>query len=399
MFTTLIAKDKRTATLTAAALRKCTTVKECQELLKDRESLASAAGIEEGRVSLASINYAVWSDVFICPECGSDFVFWDHAVDTNDWQVKEQFSCPKCAAVLTKDLSEVAKTLLFDPKLGTTISQTKSVPVLIHYKGPTGKHPKPADDFDLALIEKIQELNFGWDYPSDRMTDGDEARRNDPYGITHVHHFYTKRNLLVLAYYSACMGPSRNYVNITSIANVATRMYRFRSQNGSLGAGGGPLSGTLYIPSLIKEIPVSKMLPEHIKKTAELKGFLGVARSGFIQTTSSTDLSVLPSNSLDYLFIDPPFGGNLMYAELNFIWEAWLRVLTCRAEEAVTDKSQEKDLAVYQKLLLLCFKEFYRILKPGRWMTVEFSNSQASVWNVIQTTLQEAGFVVVIDQP
>ena len=40
------------------------------------------------------------------------------------------------------------------------------------------------------------------------------------------------------------------------------------------------------------------------------------------------------------------------------------------------------------------FKEAYRILKPGRWMTVEFSNTQAAVWNSIQTSLQEAGFVV-----
>jgi hypothetical protein len=32
--------------------------------------------------------------------------------------------------------------------------------------------------------------------------------------------------------------------------------------------------------------------------------------------------------------------------------------------------------------------------KPGRWMTVEFSNTQASVWNAIQIALQDAGFVV-----
>ncbi len=38
--------------------------------------------------------------------------------------------------------------------------------------------------------------------------------------------------------------------------------------------------------------------------------------------------------------------------------------------------------------------EAFRILKPGRWLTIEFSNTQASVWNAIQTALQEAGFVV-----
>jgi hypothetical protein len=41
-----------------------------------------------------------------------------------------------------------------------------------------------------------------------------------------------------------------------------------------------------------------------------------------------------------------------------------------------------------------CFQEAYRILKPGRWMTVEFSNTKASVWNSIQAALTEAGFIV-----
>ena len=48
----------------------------------------------------------------------------------------------------------------------------------------------------------------------------------------------------------------------------------------------------------------------------------------------------------------------------------------------------------YRQLMHNCFKEAYRSLKPGRWMTVEFSNTKASVWNAIQTALQEAGFIV-----
>jgi hypothetical protein len=41
-----------------------------------------------------------------------------------------------------------------------------------------------------------------------------------------------------------------------------------------------------------------------------------------------------------------------------------------------------------------CFTECYRILKPGRWMTVEFHNSQNSVWNAIQESLQRSGFII-----
>ena len=45
-------------------------------------------------------------------------------------------------------------------------------------------------------------------------------------------------------------------------------------------------------------------------------------------------------------------------------------------------------------LMRQCFSEFYRILKPGRWMTVEFSNTNASIWNSIQSALSDAGFIV-----
>src|SRR5207253_2315759 len=40
------------------------------------------------------------------------------------------------------------------------------------------------------------------------------------------------------------------------------------------------------------------------------------------------------------------------------------------------------------------FREFQRVLKPGRWMTVEFNNSSNHVWLAIQAALAAAGFVV-----
>ena len=83
-----------------------------------------------------------------------------------------------------------------------------------------------------------------------------------------------------------------------------------------------------------------------------------------------------------------------MYSELNFLWEAWLRVLTNNRPEAIVNKVQGKALPDYQRLMEGCFRQFHRALKPGRWMTVEFHNSRNSVWNAIQEALQRAGFVV-----
>ena len=111
-------------------------------------------------------------------------------------------------------------------------------------------------------------------------------------------------------------------------------------------------------------------------------------------TTDSASAVPLPSDSLDYVFTDPPFGANIPYADLNLVIESWHKVRTNTDPEAIIDTPKGKALGEYQQLMLQSFRTYYRALKPGRWITVEFSNSQASVWNAIQSTMQQAGFVV-----
>lgn len=101
-------------------------------------------------------------------------------------------------------------------------------------------------------------------------------------------------------------------------------------------------------------------------------------------STSSLAGVDLPDNSIDYVFIDPPFGDNLPYSELNFLWEAWLRVFTNASQDTVVSGAQKKDLGVYTDMMALGLDKVYRILKPGRWVTVEFHNSRNAVWTAIQ---------------
>jgi len=83
-----------------------------------------------------------------------------------------------------------------------------------------------------------------------------------------------------------------------------------------------------------------------------------------------------------------------MYSELNFLWEAWFQAFTNNKPEALINKVQRKGLLEYQALMETCFCEFYRVLRPGRWMTVEFHNSQNRVWNAIQEAILRAGFMI-----
>jgi hypothetical protein len=74
--------------------------------------------------------------------------------------------------------------------------------------------------------------------------------------------------------------------------------------------------------------------------------------------------------------------------------EAWHGVKTNTQSEAIVDRVRNKALPEYQALIEACFREYYRTLKPGRWITIEFSNTKASVWNSIQTAIANAGFIV-----
>ena len=110
-------------------------------------------------------------------------------------------------------------------------------------------------------------------------------------------------------------------------------------------------------------------------------------------TNSSTSDLPIKDNSIDYIFTDPPFGENIYYSDLNYYIEAWNGVFTRTEPEAIVDKVKDKDIHSYNKLIENCFKEYYRVLKPEKWLTVEFSNTSASIWNGIQKSLRAVVFI------
>jgi hypothetical protein len=345
--------------------------------------------------SVGRIAYTVWSDVFSCPECTQELVFWDVAVDQVANEVREEFPCPHCNADLTKRALERVWATTVDTAVGDTVKQSRLVPVSINYRIGRKSFNKKPDAADLALVERIERTEIPHWFPTDRLPVGDKMGEPIRVGITRAHHFHTRRDLAVISAFLARAERESSVrllkLCITSLLVYASKASRWRLENKS-----GPLSGTWYISSTVMPLDAMTILPNRIKRLAQAKASLPTFRPGDVMVScmSTTQLTDVPSESLDYVFLDPPFGANLMYSELNFLWEAWLRVKTSIASEAIENKTQKKTLNEYRRLMTLCFGEVFRILKPGRWMTVEFSNTQASVWNGIQTALQEAGFVV-----
>lgn len=349
---------------------------------------------------LGRINYTVWSDVFVCPNCGEDIVFWDAAVDQNAGKVRDTFSCQACGASTTKRGSDRAFVSFYDESIQTVIRQAKQVPVLINYTYGKSRYDKVPDMHDLSLIEKIQNIQIGYWFPIDELPKGfntEQPKRS--HGFTHVHHFYTKRNLYSLALLRHKLTSSHMEGQLLCLVGDqlprASKMHKIAVSrlNTNLSKTAGVLSGTLYVPSNQIEYTVLDMIGYRV---TDVKSYLtkrDMATHHYCETVSTTASSVLP-NSIDYIFTDPPFGGNLMYSELNFLWEAWLGVKTNNCCEAITNDVQHKGLPEYQKLMTLCFSKYFTVLKPGRWMTVEFHNSANAVWNAIGEALERAGFVV-----
>lgn len=340
----------------------------------------------------------VWSDVFVCPECSNEVVYWEAAVNKEKKIIEEEFPCKHCGSLLTKKLMARAWSTLFDQALNEPIKRAKKVPVLIVYTYQGKRLEKEPDDFDFELLAKTEEVRNTYWYPTNRMMYGKETRRNDPAGITHVHHFYTKRNLHVL---SAFADESRKsllsnalHFQLDSLVIRQSNLTRFLASNYFNGGGGWigtPLSGTLYIPSFSVEVQPFETWSNRTKKTLAR---VDNNNSNYICSTGSATSTNVISSSIDYIFLDPPFGANINYSELSFLWESWLKIRTNIEKEAIENSAQNKRLSDYRQLMSDCFEEAYRILKPGRWMTVEFSNTKSTVWNAIQTAITGAGFLV-----
>lgn len=342
------------------------------------------------------INYTVWSDVFVCPDCAGEVIFWDAAVDKAGGKVRDEFPCPHCRALLTKRRMERAWTVKYDSVLGETVRQAKQAPVLINYSVGKKRHEKTPDREDQALIEKIDGMEIPYWFPTDELPDGFNTRQpKGSHGITHVHHFYTKRNLWVLAAIlsrSSHLNVPTFKVWLTSGMIRTTKMYKYMptlNRNGELtDRRTGIVSGTLYIPSMVDENSA------FILYRSKINDFLFLMKNNLCVVSTQSSINIESENKYDYIFIDPPFGSNINYSELNFLWESWLNVWTNNKPEAIENSVQGKGPVEYRQLMTACFQEAYRILKPGHWMTVEFSNTKASVWNSIQTALADAGFIV-----
>jgi len=341
------------------------------------------------------INYVIWSENQICPHCNSEFVFWEAAVDFENNIQLEEYPCPKCNGLIIKRKSQKALNTEYDPVLKKAVSVCKFTPVIINYSSSKGRFERKIRKNESEKIASIHKIIDYTKIPVAELDKGDKT--SDPFrlGITHLHQFYSKRNLLILLRMKEliddfeCNSRLKSYLYIW-FTSCQSRLHMMNRYSVKHHRHVGPMANTLYVSSTPTEISPFYFIKSKIKDNS-LKI---ISNHNIINQVVSASNSNLPNDCIDYIFSDPPFGANIMYSELNFIWESWLKIKTNNKDEAISNKTQKKGIFEYQELIYRCFKEYYRVLKPDKWMTIEFSNTSAAVWNTIQYSLQRSGFII-----
>lgn len=295
-----------------------------------------------------------------------------------------------------------------------------STPIKIYYHCPTcnDKLSKKPDNDDLKLIQKTEKMEVPYWYPTQRLAyNGEEFKEgtHNP-NIDSVDKLFTKRNLIALSILFNHIEKIKDAklqdafkFTFTSLTHLASKLTVVRPTR--------PMSSfwavhRFYVPPIFMESNVWHLFnsavfgPQgiiegktdsnnQIKYYLEAKAFEDLIDGAniFIKKHNAVQLSeIIPKESIDYVFTDPPYGGAVQYFELSTLWASWLKLELDYKDEVTVNKQQEKDFDYYHRMLTAAFKQVYDVLKKGKYMTVTFHSTSIQVWTSIIKAVVLAGF-------
>ena len=348
----------------------------------------------------ARIDYTVWSETLGCQSCGGEVVFTSAAMDDETQKVSKKITCHHCGAEATKEQMDLVFESFIDPGNNEVNKRPKRVPVSIAYSIGRQKFSKEPDDHDLGIIRRISELPLPNDLPMNSMPDSQMTRvgRMKTTNTVAIHHMFLPRaaQAMGLLWQKAKEHKdprTRSFLLFMVEQAIWTMSILNRNRPSGFSQVNQYLSGVFYVASQTAECSPWYVLEGKLSRLTKAFQSYRPKCVTAITTGSATNMPI-PTESVDYIFTDPPFGENIYYADLNVLVESWHGVRTDALPEAIVDRVRDKSVFDYQKLMTESFAEYYRVLKPGRWITIVFSNSRAAVWNSIQVGLQQVGFVV-----
>lgn len=355
-----------------------------------RPTMAWLYEIAESGEPRQRTEYVTWSDVFACPHCQAEWAYWDAARGDDGHIMGKEFPCPGCEALVTKTRCRWVGE--------------RPVAVNLSVDGQRTRWVRAPNDADRALIGKAAAKPIPYWLPKVRFGDWREMWRasHRVMGIESAADFYSKRNLHALAAirHAVLMVEDERIKNallfaFTGIANRASRRYQWNAKRPT-----NVMTGTLYVSSLRYEWNVWSLFE---RKARDIIRYYerfpaGQGRVACVQG-NATNLWHVPDGSIDFVYMDPPFGANIFYADVSLLWEAWLDNQTNVSAEIVVNKHLKKDecgksIGEYQDLMTRAFAEVRRVLKPNGHAILVFSNTDDRIWESIRSAVLDAGLKV-----
>ena len=380
--------------------------REASALVSDAyASLAPILSVADDRGQRGILRHAIWSEVLVCPHCGNEQSFWNAAVEAAPLRLRaghERATCPACAKKSAIQACTRATEQVFDDVLGQRIERRKRVLVRMYGRTGTRKWQRDASASDQADLARIDAWPMPPTVPAEKLVLGDLYRSGYHFGITHLHHLYTRRNLITLASLldliqrrAPAVRDALTLLVLSYNQSHSTLMTRVVVKDGSTDfVLTGAQSGVLYISGL----PVEKNIVEGIaRKVKPLRDSFSLVRGSRSKVTvrnQSSTAMVESRCSVDYVFTDPPFADFIPYAEINQVNELWLGKRTDQTNEAVMSAAQGKELADYARLMGAVFSEIGRVLKDDGAATIVFHAAKANVWAALQAAYRNAGLDV-----
>jgi 16S rRNA G966 N2-methylase RsmD len=348
------------------------------------------------------LRHAIWSDILICPYCQKEISLWESAVKTEPATIQKEGQCFQCGNSFKVDKATRATEDIFDPLLGKTINHRKRRIVWIYGKTKNRNWSRKAIAEDETVFTEVDIIKLPKSIPNVMIPWGDLHRSGYHYGISHLHHYYTKRNLLITGLLWESINsqpkdiqPALKLLALSYNATHSTLMTRVVVKKGVKDfVVTGAQTGVLYISGLPVEKNIFSGLRRKIKTLT--KAFeLTYGGQSQVETVnaSSTHLN-LPDQSVDYVFTDPPFGDFIPYSEVNFINEVWLGNITQTQDEIIISSNQSKDVNIYGKMMGEVFSEISRVIKDTGKVTVVFHSAKSEVWQTLLNAYSGNGFFI-----
>lgn len=131
----------------------------------------------------------------------------------------------------------------------------------------------------------------------------------------------------------------------------------------------------------------------------------GKERKGVRLVCGSATVADLAPNSLDGVFTDPPYFGNVQYAELMDFCYVWLRKLAASSDPALQSLStrnpdeltgnvnMERGIDHFTEGLAAVFRNMAHALKPGRPLSFTYHHNRLDAYHPVAVAILDAGLV------